>query len=331
MGRPVHATTTYRATPLKPLQGPQKTTTVYRGRRLFEDADSKGAETAEDADETNDDSERAEGSTSCPIEMDDLALDKLSDCDGEGEDFCNNCVDPARMALADAANELFENDPAAMEKAREDPEGVTTACGDALVNTMKDDGMLTKVDDALWEKIEGCAALELEDDTEECPLTAEQLDVSTDGSALHTAAKKCLDVVLPDGEEATDIDAGAYCTDCYWALLKYLMNEGAMSETFWCELKKVNATEGADLTTPEGEKVAFDAMYDDESFVACGNVMRQKILEMDLDEDGEGDQVDPLALASVAKLQKQCWSDHKPEAGTVLTDDNRRKLQELSC
>ena len=90
------------------------------------------------------------------------------------------------------------------------------------------------------------------------------------------------DAALANAERA----AGSFCADCYWPVFGLIMNEGKLSDTYWCAARNVvlaaqaaaapgvlgapNASPGAAASAPEAAALA--ALYDPRvapRFTAC--------------------------------------------------------------
>ena len=146
---------------------------------------------------------------------------------------------------------------------------VQVACGEAAARALADAG--APVDDVFLDATASCSGFAAR---RECPLANLE-------RRLAPLLTSC-DAALANAERA----AGAFCADCYWPVFGLIMNEGNLSDTYWCAARNVvlaaqaaaapgmlgvpAASPGAAAWAPEAAALA--ALYDPRvapRFTAC--------------------------------------------------------------
>ena len=168
-------------------------------------------------------------------------------------------------------------------QAAADP-AVQVACGEAAARALADAG--APVDDAFLDAVAPCSGFAAR---RECPLINLE-------RRLAPLLASC-DAALASAERAAgapgsgvgvgDAEARSFCADCYWPVFGLIMNEGNLSDTYWCAARNVvlaaqtaapgmligaPAASAAALATTAPEAAALAALYDPRvapRFTAC--------------------------------------------------------------
>jgi hypothetical protein len=258
----------------------------------------------------------------------------------EQERFCQECVAPTQAALVTAMLSAISAN-VTTPAAAADP-AVQVACGEAAARALADAG--APVDDAFLEAAAACAGFAAR---RECPLTSLERRMApllaACDLALTTAERGAM--APPGGKKGPAVvgeaEAGAFCADCYWPVFGLIMNEGNLSDTYWCAARNVvlaaqQATAaGATSAGSAPEAAALAALYDPRvapRFTAClANVQGVAARRAATVTSARDPFASPLARA----VSQRCWRRDALLRGTnglsLVRPELKTRLVALSC
>jgi len=116
-----------------------------------------------------------------------------------------------------------------------------------------------------------------------------------------------------------------YCQNCYWPMIKVLVNQAGMPDSFWCDYK--NFTLG-DSTLPDPEHLATIAhlLHSSPVFNACIENVRGKLRSID-------PRLDLFSSSLTRDIRQTCWfnDDAMPEPGAMLDEATEHMVSTLMC
>jgi hypothetical protein len=158
---------------------------------------------------------------------------------------------------------------------------------------------------------------------------------------------------------ALDAAQKAFCGGCYWPVLGLIMNEGELSDTYWCAARGVllaqqeaaDSSSGNTTTTNDAsnsssaalspaEAAALSALYDPRvapRFTSClANVQGAAAARIAASHGGAGrGERDPLGAPAARAAAPRCWRRDallRDAAGQSLAAPAlRKRLQQLTC
>ncbi len=210
---------------------------------------------------------------------------------------------------------------------------VQAACGEAAATALAAAG--APVDDAFLRATAACAGFTAR---AECPVR----DVER---RLATVLARC-DATIEAAEQqhnssaAHDAAQRDYCAGCYWPIVATIMNEGELSDTYWCAARHLASREHAGASNASAlsatEAAPLAALYDPRvapRFTAClANV--QGAAAKHAGGAGGGAR-DPLGAPAARAAAPRCWRADvalRDAAGKpLLAPLLQKRLEQLSC
>jgi hypothetical protein len=228
---------------------------------------------------------------------------------------------------------------------------VQAACGALASEALAKAGV--RVDDAFFGAVSSCAGYAAR---RTCPvrdLEARAAPLLTRCDAALAAAEKA---GSNDGNATAMSSADAaqkgFCGDCYWPVLGLIMNEGQLSDTYWCAARGVLFAQQADddnVTTSNSssaaplspaEAAALAALYDPRvapRFTSCLANVQGVAAARVVAASGKEEVAprDPFATAAARAAAPRCWRRDallRDAAGRSLAAPAlRARLQQLTC